>query len=521
MSGTDTCKGCLQRDELIARQDVLIAKLEARMDRLEVRLERAEAENTKLRKENRQLRKENRKLRARVERLETQLNRNSNNSSRPPSTDPPDVREKRPSPPPSDRKPGGQPGHEGHTRELLPSSEVDEQIHVYPKRCQGCKRTFKSRDQKRRTLKKVRRHQRTEIPEPRPYTTEWQMHALACGCGAVTWAEWPANVPAERFGPRVQAVLAMLTGRFRASRREAQAMMQDLFGVFMALGQVSAIEKKVSQALAQPVKEAQEYAQAQRVAGADETSWPQGKRRGSRKAWLWVMTTSLVTVCMVLRRRSTEAAKKLLGTFSGILVTDRWCAYLFHGIRKRQLCWSHLKRDFQEFAERRDAASRMIGQALLHERHRMFAWWHRVRDGTLSRSSFQAYMKDVRVQVRRLLRQGSRCRNRLTAATCRDLLKLFPALWTFVRVPGVEPTNNGSERAVRPAVLWRKGCFGSRSQAGGRFVGRMLTVAATLKQQGRNLLDYMTRTLDAFQRGKPGLSLLPQPRRLAQLKATA
>jgi len=322
MSGAEGCKNC--------------AHLEAHVARLEALLEKSEAERVR--------------LQARVEELERQLKRNSTNSSRPPSTDPAQIRSQRPAPPSSGRNPGGQPGHEGHTRELLPASQVDEQIHVFPKCCGRCGRKFKRRDERRRALREVRRHPVTEVPEPKPQTTEWDLHALRCpdrGCREVTWAELPPGVSQGRFGPRAQAITAMLTGRFRTSRREAQAQLEDLFGVSMALGEVSAIENRVSAALQEPVREAHEFAQAPKAAGADETSWPQGQRKGERKAWLWVMKTSVVTVFLILRQRSKEAAQTLLGEFRGILTTDRWWAYLFHGIRRRQLCWAHLILDFR------------------------------------------------------------------------------------------------------------------------------------------------------------------------------
>ena len=472
------------------------------------------------------LEQENARLRDRIERLEAQQNRNSTNSSRPPSSDPPQIRQDRPPRPATGRKPGGQPGHEGHTRELLPLTEVDVVVELHPKRCGGCGRRFKRRHLRRRTLpvERARRHQVTEIPEPKAHTTEWRMHAVGCprrGCGTITWAELPADVPRGRFGPRAQATVATLTGRYRSSRREAQAEMRELHGLTMSLGEVSAIERNVSAALAKPVQEAHAYAQRQPSAGSDETGWYQGKRAGKRRAWLWVMVTSLVTVFLILKRRSGQAARKLLGTFEGVLCTDRWSAYKGWPLRQRQLCWAHLIRDFTEFVERRHKASRRVGEGLLEEARRMFAWWYRVRDGTLTLESFQTYMVPLRRRVRRLLRQGARCRHKLTARTCRDILSLEPALWTFVRVPGVEPTNNACERALRPAVLWRKGCFGTRSVAGSRFAERMLTVAATLKQQGRSLLDFLTLAVDLHQSGERAPSLLPDAYTFRQLEATA
>ena len=202
------------------------------------------------------------------------------------------------------------------------------------------------------------------------------------------------------------------------------------------------------------------------------------------------------------------AAQALLGAFAGILTSDRWTAYTRWPLRDRQLCWAHLRRHFAAFAERPDPAGRR-GRALLAETDQLFAWWHRVRDGTLARATFRGYVRPLRQRVEALLWLGSRDPHAPTAATCREILALAPALWTFVRVAGVEPTNNAAERALRPGVLWRKGSFGSHSSAGSRFTERMLTVAATLKQQRRNIVDYVALACAAALQGNPAPSLLP------------
>jgi len=274
--------------------------------------------------------------------------------------------------------------------------------------------------------------------------------------------------------------------------------------VDLALGSVPACERAVSAAVAAPVATARAYVQGQAVAGADETGWREGRQR----AWLWVAVTAWVTVFRVHARRGTVAARALLGRFAGVLGSDRWKAYGAWPLRRRQLCWAHLRRHFVAFAEGPGAAGR-LGQALLAETARLFAWWYRVRDGTLARSTFRTYVAPLRQRVEALLRQGTRCRHAPTAATCREILALAPALWTFVRVPGVEPTNNAAERALRPGVLWRKNSFGSHSAAGSRFVERMMTVAATLKQQQRNVVDYVTQACEAALRGERAPSLLP------------
>jgi len=297
---------------------------------------------------------------------------------------------------------------------------------------------------------------------------------------------------------------AVCTGLYHLSRRTAEGLMQDLFGVTMSLGSISACEAAVSDSLVEPVAQCHQYAQEQPVSHLDETGW----RESRRKAWLWVMVTGVVTVFKVHASRGQEAARELLGSFSGILTSDRWSAYNLYDPHRRQLCWAHLKRGFSALAEYQGEAGR-IGQELIDQAELMFQWWHRVRDGTLSRSVFRQQMGPLSRQVEALLREGTVCGQKKVQRTCKNILKLQSALWTFVEREDVEPTNNAAERAIRPAVLWRKGCFGTHSAGGSRFAERMMTVAATLKQQGRSVVDYITEVCHASLQGRPLPSLLP------------
>jgi transposase len=244
----------------------------------------------------------------------------------------------------------------------------------------------------------------------------------------------------------------------------------------------------------------------------DETGW----REGQQRAWLWTAVTSWVTVFVVRRSRGGKVAQELLGErFWGYLVTDRWSAYTWYPTWRRQVCWAHLLRDLEAMIAR-GGQSQMIGEALQAQARQMFQGWHRVRDGTLAHTTFARYMWPIRREVERLLAAGQTCGVPKTEGMCREILKVRQALWTFVRHTGVEPTNNAAERAIRPGVLWRKGSFGTQSADGSRFVEAMMTVVATLKQQHRNVLDYLTAACEAAHHKTSAPSLLPTPAQLAQ-----
>lgn len=430
--------------------------------------------------------------------LQEQLNRNSRNCSQPPSHDGPDV----PSPSrrtKSGRKRGGQPGHKGTARKLIPLEQVKTSYDLKPEACRGCGHTLTGEDPV------PYRHQVTEIPPVMAEVTEYRLHTLACPCGVETRAEIPPGVPQGAFGPRLQAMVSLLSGRYHLSKRDTAEVMADFFQAELSLGSIPTLVQRTSQAISEPVNEAHEYVKVQAVVHSDETSWPEA----NQKAWLWVVATTLVTVFLIRCSRGGQVAREMLGeTFTGIVVSDRWSAYNWLLTLLRQLCWAHLRRDFQAFVER-GGESQRIGQTILTQADLMFEWWHKIRDGTMSRVTFQNRMKSVQAKVGQLLRQGAACNHIKTAGTCRDILKREAALWTFVHIEGVEPTNNLAERQIRPAVLWRKGSFGTQSKVGSRFAERIMTVIATLKQQHRNVLDYLTEACDAANGGRQAPSLLP------------
>lgn len=436
-----------------------------------------------------------------VAQLRERVDRNSRNSSRPPSSDGPEVaKRERSVKVRSGRKPGGQVGHPGAQRKLVALEQVKADYDVKPAICGHCGGELSGDDLA------PERHQVAEIPPVQVEVTEYRLHTLTCSiCGAETRAELPTGVAQGGFGPRFQAMTALLSGQYHLSKRDAQGVMNDFFQAELSLGSIPRLEQRTSEALAQPVAEARAYIQSQPAVHQDETGW----KEGAQKAWLWVAATPLVTVFLVALHRSADIAKQILGEkFAGILNSDRWSAYNWLDNRQRQLCWAHLKRDFQAFIER-GGVSQRIGEALLAQAELMFTGWYHLREGTWSRPAFQESMQPIQQQVADLLRQGAACDHSVTAGTCRDILKREQALFTFVDVEGVEPTNNLAERQIRPGVLWRKGSFGTQSQAGSRFVERIMTAVSTLKQQNRNVLEYLTEACEAANWGRPAPSLLP------------
>jgi transposase len=360
------------------------------------------------------------------------------------------------------------------------------------------------------------RHQIVELPPIKPLVIEHQLHCLTCdGCGAKTRAKLPEGVSTSGYGPRLTAFVGLLTGSYRIAKRPAQCLMAEGFGVKMSLGTVVNLGHQCSQAVRVPVDEARAFVKEQPVINADETGW---KTKGQRR-YLWVAVTHLVTVFLISISRSKAVAQQLLGTvaldnegkeqvvYQGTLGTDRYGAYTWVGVENWQICWAHLRRDFQKMVDTDDGLAG-IGQGLIFEHDQIFRLWHRVRDGTLSRADFARDIERHRHVVKMLLEAGSK-KSGAQSGMCAEIVKVEGALWSFVWREGVEPTNNGAERAVRPAVQWRKGSGGSQSWQGEHFVARMLTVQATLRSQGRDVLQYLTEAVEAARTGLPAPSLLP------------
>lgn len=454
-------------------------------------------------------------LKAENQLLKEQVKQNSQNSSKPPSQDlgkgfkP---KEKAP----GKKKAGGQPGHEGHERRLYPIEQCQSVKDYYPDTCIDCGEPLTGQD------KEPYRVQIVELPKVVPVVSEHRFHALCCSqCGSYTRAWDEGIINGSGYGERVAAQVGVLSGQYRQSHRMVQELLRELFGVEISVGSINRLRQETSAALAGVVEAAHRYVQAQPCVNVDETSFAQGNGDGQNptghKGWLWVMVTPLVSYFSVFLGRSQQMCERLLGEgFSGYVSSDRFSAYNGLSLDKRQLCWAHLKRDFTRIAER-TGVSGQLGEALLGQHQQLFELWHRVRDGTVNRREFATLVAPIQQQIQTLLSegagyaiaQGEKTPLAKTVRTCQQLLKVEPALWTFVTTEGIEPTNNAAERALRPAVLWRKTSFGSQSEVGSLFVSRMLTVVTTLRAQNRPVLDYLVEACHAAREGLPAPSLLP------------
>jgi len=464
---------------------------------LEESFAEARAQIAILRSEIDELRQENAELRA-------TLNRHSGNSHQPPSSDSPSTpkRQNQKKEPRERRQHGAQPGHKGVSRELLPLEEVDEVIDLYPGQCPNCTTPLNADLPE---IGEPSRKQYWELPEIKPVVTEYRSHSVSCPhCQAKVTAEASPEAPPGQFGPNVAAAVGVLHGRYRLSIRETASVLEGLCGLPISDGSVSNLCHEVEQSLDEPYLEVKEAVEKASVANVDETGW---KHQGQQH-WLWVAVTAVATFFMVAAKRDSKALAKMVGdAFKGVVGSDRHRAYNSIPVGRRQVCWSHLKRDFVARQERAEPSKEWATKGL-RLISRMFKLWHRLKQEKLTRSKFEAVMGRVQTRFRALLEAGMIHEDRAVSGFSAELLGLWPALWTFVTVEGVEPTNNSAERALRPAVLWRKGCFGTQSERGNHFVEKILTVAATCKQTNRQILPFIAEAVRAHWQNQPAPILI-------------
>lgn len=443
-------------------------------------------------------------LERRVAQLEARLGTNSTNSSLPPSANPLDapqpVSKKK-----SKRRRGAQPGHPPHLKRLLPPDRVDKIVALRPTHCDHCHTKLPTTPTA--ADGEPTRFQTIEVPPIVSVVTEYQGHACTCPeCGEVTRAVIPQDIRAHSVGPRLTGILSYFTGCHGVSKRGVEEIAEAVFAAPIALGTVVNLERKVSAALATPHAEALEVVRAAAVKHADETSW----KLAGKLCWLWAAATTSVVVFAIHAKRSALGLTALLGIeIQGIVCSDRWGPYNRVPEMRRQLCWAHLKRDFQKIVDR-GGSGVAVGKAGQRIVQRVFAAWHAFEDRRTTREQLKQQLAPVVRQMNRVLLEGWTGDDPTVKAFCNNLLEVEHGLWAFTREEGVEPTNNHMERLLRRAVLWRRKSFGSQSAAGCQFVERILTVVQTRRLQGKSVLEYLHDALVAQRAGLPCPKLVPQ-----------
>ncbi|HEX4416256.1 MAG TPA: IS66 family transposase [Kofleriaceae bacterium] len=424
-------------------------------------------------------------LTAQVAAQTERLGQNSRNSHLPPSSDPPGAGGKGSGPRPKSGRPrGGQRGHRGSRRELVAADKIDDVVDLYPAECQNCWVALPEQPDP-----DAKRSQWIEVPPLRPYIKETRRHEVTCPCcGHKTRAAYDdQEIPASPFGPRLMSIVALLTGVYHVSRRSAAKLLSDLVGVPISLGAVSAVEARVSEAVEAPVTEAWQRVEGAPIKHTDGTTW---LKAGVALA-LWTIASTAATVFKIVADGSRATLAPLYGTLRGILVSDRATALAFWAMERRQICWAHLLRKYVSFSERAGPAGE-IGRQLLDYTGLLFDYWHDYKAGRLDRATFLAWMAPVQAQVEAVLERAVASGIDRFAGSCANILDHRAALWTFVHVDGVEPTNNHAERELRAFVLWRRRCFGTQSDRGNLFAERLMTVGHTARKQHKDVLSFLT-----------------------------
>ena len=441
-------------------------------------------------------------LEAQVKELVLQLQRNSSNSSTPPSANPLDA-SKLPGKPPSRRKPGGQKGHRGHSRQRLPPERVNRIETYLPTTCSGCQAALPVEPGPHDPEPSW--HQVAELPPMAAIVTEHQAHARICpGCGQLNCATIPEEIRAHVIGPRLAAALSFFAGRMRLSKRLVAEMAEEVFDVPVSLGTVATLEQQTSDALAPSHEQAGVAVGQAPVKNVDETGW---KQAGARRR-LWMAATATVAYFVIHNRRGAVGLEALLGeAISGIIISDRWNGYNALPLEQRQVCWAHLKRDFRKCGDR-GGEGKVVGDVGLAVVEDLFTLWWEFRDGLIDRSTLQRQLEPAIKELRAALERGTGCADGKVRSFCDNLLVLYPALWLFAGIEGVEPTNNHAERMLRSGVLWRKNSFGNHSESGCRFTERILTVVQTLRLRKRSVLDFLEQSIIANRSGSPAPALL-------------
>lgn len=438
-------------------------------------------------------------LTKRIEKLEAKVNAKLTplNSSLPPSSLHPHAK-LTPKKPKSNRKQGGQPGHKRHSRPLVPTEQCDRVEKLSPTHCRCCQGALTGTDPN------PWRHQVLELPPIKPHITEWQLSQLFCKrCCITTRAPMPIGEPRGCYGPRLMAFSALLMAHFRQSKRKTAQFLTDFLNTPCSAASAVKMQTIVSEALALPHEDLRAALRNEFTVHMDETP----TKQKNEKAWMWVATSCRIAVFAIFSSRAATAIGHLLGErFEGIVCCDR--AKMYYVLKHIQWCWAHLVRDIQAMIDSQIPDRVHIGKLLDEQAKSMFHQWHRYKSQEIPWEEFQKEVIPIAKQFREILYQGGGSHDGKLRRQCLSLHAHHENLWRFLCNPGVDPTNNAAERALRGPVIYRKLSFGTQSEEGSRFVERIFSVVETCRLQKRNCYEYLVQAVTAKLAGKSAPNIL-------------
>jgi len=414
------------------------------------------------------------KLEQRITQLETRANQNSQNSSKPPSSDGPSKKPKKRSKK-SKRKRGAQKGHKGHQQQMLAPSHIE---NLFPEKC-----VCGQLDLDRKSIEPYYTHQHIELPEIELNVTHFVQHKGCClACGKTVKAEIPKPFQSG-YGPRLSATIAELSGSHGASRQTVKEFCHSVLGLPISTGGIQRIVDRTSAAIYPLYSQIGETARKTVVNGVDETSW----FMGGKLMWLWTMVNHLVAFFMIHPNRSKAAFQQLIADWQGILISDNYGLYV--NWVKRQTCLAHLIRKAKALCESKNEGIRNFGENILHELRLLCHFAKKPPD----ENQWTAFYS--RLLLLLMLHEGA---DDPAGQLARSIARHLESLWLFLEEEGVEPTNNRSERALRFAVIWRKRSFGTQSEKGNRWVERILSVKQTCRMRNIPLFPILVDAIDAY-----------------------
>jgi transposase len=417
-----------------------------------------------------------------IARLKEQINRNSKNSSKSPSTD-----QKGNTP---DKKKKERPTRAGKARSLFPPERIDRHIKCTQDNCPHCgSELLQLSNHSAEVL------QQAELPEAKAIVTEYQLLRYQCNaCGKNSIASLPQGVPDSAFGPKLMGLVATLTGVFHLAKREAIQLIKELYGVDMSTGSITNIEERTSIALDPIYQRIYHFViESSFCKHFDETGW----RDSGKRHFAWIASCGHAAFYRIDRERSSAAFHRLIKkcpkNFSA--VTDRYAVY--NSIGTHQYCLAHLIREFKKYAER-DGLDKEIGEALVRELKSVCHKHGEYREGKIMLQQRNQQLGRHKRKVQTCLEDGMANGSDQLYRLSENLLDDFDKLWAFTKSAEMEPTNNMAERDLRKLVIWRKKSYGTRSPRGQRFVERITTVAQTARKRGRDVLGLIQEALMKF-----------------------